>query len=35
MEKQVPENLRKRMTDITDNLKDVISELQREELVHT
>jgi hypothetical protein len=35
MEKQVPENLRKRMTDVTDNLKDVISELQRDGLVHT
>lgn len=35
MEKQVPETLKKRMTDVTDNLKDVISELQKDGLVYT
>ena len=35
MEKKIAESLKKRMSYVTNELKEVISEIQREGLVHT
>lgn len=35
IEKTVPENLKKRMSDVTEELKDIISEIQKNELIYT
>ena len=35
MKKQMSESLKKRMADVTAELQDIISELQKQELVHT